>query len=46
MNAEDFDPPEPDEDDYCGPCGGVCVGGDEHDQQWAEVVTAVRLGIL
>jgi len=47
VNGElDLDPPEPDEDDYCGACGGRCVGGEVHDQAWAEAVTAVRLGIL
>jgi hypothetical protein len=46
VNADDFDPPEADEDDYCGPCGGPCLGGDVHDQAYTEIVTAVRLGIL
>ncbi|GIE29998.1 hypothetical protein Ait01nite_030430 [Actinoplanes italicus] len=46
MNAEDFDPPEPDEDDYCGPCGGACLGDEVHDQAYIEIVTAVRLGVL
>ena len=42
----DLDPPEPDVDDHCAACDGACTGGEEHDQQFAEIVAAVRLGLL